>query len=172
MYFLKKKIFHFFWIFGRLFPNNHRNMFCRFHVSLINGFPLPKTRKCQIFGKVVLIKKGQSRHIPWNLLYFQPEIFCKIYRCEVFFHFLTCMMFDRTFEMNIDVGKISNSIFFAKLFKCSLLFIVLKGCFYASSCRELRQMCQHSRKMLWFFYDQLFSIAKFQVKRAKLISFY
>ena len=43
-----------------------------------------KTRKCQIFGKVALIKRGQIRHTPWNLLYFQPQIFCKIYRSKVF----------------------------------------------------------------------------------------
>ena len=122
--FWRKKYFISFGFFGRLFPNNHRNMFCRFHVSLINGFPLPKTRKCQIFGKVVLIKKGQSRHIPWNLLYFQPEIFCKIYRCEVFFTFWHAWCLIGLLKWTSMWSKLQILFFSRNFFKCSLLFIV------------------------------------------------
>ena len=81
-----------------------------------------------------------------------------------FFHFLTCVMFDRTFEMNNDVVKTSYSIFFTKLFKCSLLFIVLKGCFYASSCRELGKCANTAEKCYDFFMINYFQLRNFKSK--------
>ena len=68
--FWRKKYFISFGFFGRLFPNNHRNMFCRFHVSLINGFPLPKTRKMPDFRKSRPNQKGtkQAHTIKFTLL--------------------------------------------------------------------------------------------------------
>ena len=117
MYFLKKKIFHFFWIFGRLFPNNHRNMFCRFHVSLINGFPLPKTWKMPDFRKSCPNQKGTKQAHTMKFTLLPTWNFLQNLSMWGFFHFLTCVMFDRTFEMNIDVVKTSNSIFFTKLFQ-------------------------------------------------------
>ena len=83
-----------------------------------------------------------------------------------FFHFLTCIQ--RIAEMNIvNVFKF-YIIFFHEIFLNFLPSFIVQ--YQRDFCAiEAHVPTQQKND---FFYDQLFSIAKFQVKRAKLISFY